>query len=887
MPRSSVGQSSHPGHQPLIVTKTTVPHSVTEIERPRLLGKLKAATTCKLILIDAPAGFGKTAIGAAWCAELRRGGYGAAWFTIDAEDDEPNRFITYLIHTATQVVPDEHVMLEVVSGAALTTTETAIAVLINALTEADGDIFLFLDDYDNIRNPEIHNAVTRLLQHAPSEFHLVLMARNRPLLPLATLQANGEMFEIDAAALRFDLDETDRFVGELLRRPARAEEVRQLQTATDGWAVGLRVLAVAARRSVAGSQPVLSEPSAALSAYLAEMLASLSDELVDFMLKTSILERLTTSLCEAVTGMPESGRLLQAISEQYLLATRIDEEGHWFRYHHLLSEYLRKRMTTHPLQEVQGLHRRAAWWYAARSYWQEAVNHAFAANELDEARLWIAKCATGLVRRGDLLPLLAWHHSLSNALIGEQTHIALAIARALALAMRFDEAEALLNRIDTVECEPVQAMLAGLRDNSKLGCTLARACLARGVRDGWTRDALWNVVRFGEMNTGDLTAFYATPAIVSKSPLEAENALTLIYRHVLCGLVAFRCLQPEAAEEHFRDAVALGERHVGVGSGTAALPSGPLALVLYEANRVGEAEDLLLANLMGVRAMGLHETVLTTYVVLARIAVIRSNFERARLLLEKGEELGELREWPRVRAAMLLERIRLAGMISEISEASACRMRLQAIADSNSLSVPCSRSDIHRFAVLGNAYYQLSVGTPGSAIDALIMLSDEAVRLHRYDLALRANILLAASMARVGDPAHAETVLLRASQQAKKGRMLRTLIDDAGLLAPILTSGSRALNAVRAITGTVTQGWGTSAPTVDSGHIIPNPLAPRELDILQLVADGLSNKEIAQALRIAPETVKTHVKNVFTKLAVQRRIQAVLRAQSLGLLRTT
>ena len=851
------------------------------IARPRLIAALDDGAACRLIVIAAPDGFGKTTIAADWARRLAERGAAIGWVTFAPQDDEPNQFIARLAEAIASALPGTAAALDTLAGAALVSVDTAIGVLTAALRDADDDIYLFLDDVHLLSARVLHDGVGTLLLRAPAAFHAVLVSRSRPSLPIAALEAGGGVYGLDRLALRFDLDETERLISGLRRAPAKVEEVRQLYAATEGWPIGLRILIDAGRRSAGLPRRILSAPSPVLSDYLGEKLAAFPTQLVSFMLHTSVLDKLTAPLCEAVSGMPDGTKLLATIADQHLLLTRLDDSGEWFRYPHLLSEYLRRRLAADPAVDIRGLHRRASWWFAARNMWPEAIGHAIEAGELGEARLWIEKTAMGLVTRGDLLPLLAWHAKLPPELFQEKVHVELAIAQGLTLAMRFDEAHASLNHIEqalprlaagdhtATGCAVLRAMLAGLRDDSEQCGTLARAGLARPDLDAWDRGVLWNCLRFEAMNAGDLDRFHTIPIGANLEETDG-TVLTTIYRLALQALVAFRTLDPRAAEDRLQEANALAERNAGSGSAAAALPGGLLALVLYESDRIEEAEDLLLGKLTSVRATGMHDSVIATYTVLARIAASRGNASRTAMLLEQGEAVGAARGWPRVVAAMLAERTRLVTDTSVISGAT---QRLAELARAHRTSTPCSASDIPRYATLAAGRLAIAQRQHQDAIAPLGALAQEAAGCRRHDLALWADTLRAVALSACHNERAALRLLEDVAGRARRGGMLRCVLDQANLLPPAAQEHLRRL--------------GIDARHASAGARRGASLAPREMEVLRLIAAGMSNKEIARTLSLRPETVKTYLKSVFARLSVQGRLQAVLKAQSLGLLPTT
>jgi len=270
-----------------------------------------------------------------------------------------------------------------------------------------------LDDYHWIANREIHDALAFLLRHAPTQFHLVLTARAEPPLPLARLRALNRLLEIDAAALRFDLDETRRFLEHENFPALDSLEERMLCGQTEGWPAVLRIIASTSSRPGQDFGQYVRSLSGArrpIDAYLAEMLDGLPHDMVQFMMRTAILDRLCSPLCQAVSRVASSRELLESIELRQLLLVPLDQEGQWYRYHPLLSGHLRRSLETRLGHELPELHRRAYHWYASQELWTDAVQHAIAAGDTDQAMSWIEVCAMALVKLGDLLTLLEWQN---------------------------------------------------------------------------------------------------------------------------------------------------------------------------------------------------------------------------------------------------------------------------------------------------------------------------------------------------------------------------------------------------------------------------------------------------------------------------------------------
>jgi LuxR family maltose regulon positive regulatory protein len=321
----------------------------------------------------------------------------------------------------------------------------------------------------------------------------------------------------------------------------------------------------------------LSGSQRTIAAYLSVMLDTLPVEVVDFMLRTAILDRLSGPLCEAVTGSSSSRTILASLSERQMLLTPLDQDGVWLRYHALLTEYLRQRLEADRGIETPELHRRAALWYASQELWTEAVQHAIAAGDSDRAIGWIKNCAMTLIKRGDLFTLLDWQRQFPNELMRGQPEVRLAIAWGLALALRFDEALQLATGIEgdvaathlpesdlLCECQTIRAVALVLKDDTERALPLAQACV-NSSSDPWTANVASNVLRYGHLKAGNLKQFHATPWIPYSVEEDRRNVFASVYRHCLKGLAEERQIRLAAADGHYREGLRIAEQDVDCG----------------------------------------------------------------------------------------------------------------------------------------------------------------------------------------------------------------------------------------------------------------------------------------------------------------------------------
>jgi len=738
----------------LLATKILPPQCAPGlIDRPRLLDLIAQVQAKQVAVIQAGPGFGKTSLAIAWAERLQKSGKSIAWLTLDADDDEPTRFLFYVSHAlrrASDGVGESAIGL--ISDVALVPFNTIVSTWINDLADIDDDIYLFLDDYHWISDTEIRDSVSYLLRYAPTQFHLVLTATGEHSLPLARLRAHNQLLEIDTAALRFDAEESRQFLEQENIGGLEPSEVRLLLKKTEGWPAVLRIVAATLCQPGQDSARYVRGLSGALrsiGAYLAEMLDGLPHDMVQFMLRIAILDRFSASLCQAVTGLRSSRRLLNAMETSQVLLVPIDQERHWYRYHQLLGGHLSQRLEAELGDEIPKLHRRAYRWYASQEIWTDAVRHAIAAGDAAEAMSWVENCAMELVKKGDLLTLLGWQRLFPTELMRSQIKVEIAIAWGLALAMRFEDALELLEKVERevgygdtrdadamkCECDAIRSVIAALRDDSQAALPVAEACIRKST-DPWTANVASNVARFCQWKAGNLESFYATPWIHSSVDDDKRNVFASIYRLCLQGLVEFQQLRVSAAARCYTDAIQLAEQHAGPNTAAAALPASLIARIRYEQGRMDEAEATVIDRGPIIDATGMLECALSAYVVLVRIAAHRRNFERAYALLEQLENLGHMRKRGRMVAAALAIRVRLYITEGRITEGSACLNRLERLAGEYSAPTRCAWSDIRDYSLLARALLGPAQNRQQEAIAILRALRQEAEATDNHYTAL-------------------------------------------------------------------------------------------------------------------------------------------------------
>jgi LuxR family transcriptional regulator, maltose regulon positive regulatory protein len=898
----------------LLATKVLRPRSAMGvIERPQLLDLVGQVQAKQLTIIKAGAGFGKTSLAVRWAEQLQQGGNLVAWLALDAEDNEPTRFLLYLSHALRGASDDlGEEAIELIRDASLNLPRTIVSTVINDLTNIDDDIFLFLDDAHWLTHPEIQNAISFMLRRAPSNLHLVLITRLEPHFSLTTLRAQNQLLEIGVAMLRFSLDETRRFLEQEGIGELKASDVRVVHAKTEGWPAVLRIIASTVSRSVAEFEQFASRLSGAarpISAYFDEMLDGLPSVMVQFMLRTAILDRFTASLCQAVTGVEESDDLLESIERRQLLLASLDQERQWYRYHPLLAGYLGQRLKRQCGDEIPELRRRAAYWFAAHEMWTEAVQYAISADNTAQAASWIENCAMALVKRGDMLTLLSWERILPAELMRKQIKVRLAIAWGLALAMRFEEALRLVTEIEhdvrteqksaldalTSECLAIRSVAVALQDDSHKALMLAKSCLSRNPTDPWTANVASNVARFGYWRGGELKSFYSTPWIPYSLEEDKWNVFASVYRLCLQGLVELDQLRLHVADERYQEAKRLAEQHVGPSSVAAALPASLIAYEYYEQGRLEEAENMVLDRLPIINAAGMLECAGSAYFALAKIAASRRNMQRAFALLGQAENLGHERKWGRLSAMAHFLRLQFYLAERRVSEAGGCLESLERLAAEYAAPTMCAWSAIHFFTAFARAGLASADNRFEESISILKAVHREAEMVGRHYHAYLVAVQLSITLLNANEPVEASDTFCEIVRTAESAGFYQTILDGGPQIGKLISAFQRDVQHTGKsreflpyVDGLIA-GWrGRYEPklTPDVKPSIAELLSARERSIIELIARGQSNKEVARDLGISPETVKSHVKHIFAKLDVDKRTRAVVRARSLGLVST-
>jgi len=869
---------------PLLITKLNVPPARPSlVPRQRLIERLQASLSFNLVLVSAPAGSGKTTILSEW-AHCSQPQVGVAWISLDEGDNDPVRFWGYFVAALKTLQPATgDRALALLHSPQPSPIESVLMTLINDIAAIPGDFTVVLDDYHFIKTPYIHAGINFLLDHLPPRMHLVIATRADPPLPLAHFRGRGTMLEIGADDLRFTLDEAASFLKELKGSGLSAEDVSALNARTEGWAVGLKMAALSLRRQqdIPGFIAAFTGSQRYIMDYLIEeVLQQQSKEVQDFLLKTSVLGRLTAPLCDALNGRTDSHDMLLNLERANLFIVPLDESREWYRYEHLFAELLCHQLEiASGTRAVTGLHQQASQWYQDNGFLDDAINHALAARDWERAMSLIYDVSERQKKTGEMATLLNWLQVVPIEVLKNHPQIYLNYGVALLFTNQLDAAEAVLKYLEPVASEDAamlgkitacQAIIASFRRDMPRTVELSKKALQLlSPADLDIRSSLilnlakiqWDRGLFKEAEPLFREAYEIGRQI-------GNHWIAQIALAYLSGITKIRGRLHQAAEL-CQQAIGLAEQ-----SPAAAVPHFFLSDILYEWNDLEAAAFHLEKALELNRLLGNTEVEEIVCFILMRTRLAQGDEAGALEAMEKIDQLVTADNSPVARARQAGYHLQLALAQNDLAQAVPWGNRVSEYGNavpfySRPLLMPLLIAQGQKTAVPEQirAFYE--------SVQAEYLSSE-----WQYWL-ITARIYQALS---APTPEEALTFLAEALKLAQPEGYIRIFIDEGGLLAPLLR---KALS--QGITPEYTGKLLTiiEAEKRRKGTLPPQTsgiLSEREIEVLHLLAAGSSNRQIAQKLIVSLSTAKTHVHNILEKLNAKNRTQAIALGRELKLL---
>ena len=875
------------------------------VNRQRLIEQLRAGANRQLVVIHAPAGYGKTTLAVQWLRVLEDDGSAVAWLGLHRDDNDPHWFLSHLLEAVGTAIPEAgdavRDLRELIEQSVEDMHGYTLTRLIELITRHERRVVITFDDWHVVDEPQVHRALEHLLDFAPPNLALILTSRTRPRLPLSRLRVRRQLVEIDADTLRFDADETRAFLNDLNGLRLGVDDVASVSAGTDGWVAALQLVSLSLR-DCADPAPLIagfSGRNSSVGEYLAEnVLGALPADILDFLLATSVCDRLCGDLAGALTGRDDGQAMLEEIERRDLFLRPLDSEREWFRYHHLFADYLRRRHQRDHPDQIPPLHAAAAIWFADHDLVPEAVSHALAAGDVSGAADLVERNAMPLVEHSRMASLLGLTARLPGGTVDERPDLLMAIAWANCLLQRAEPARLALDHVRQAipsdpsheerhsEADVVQACIDIYGDRTDRAEQLVRRSLERhDAYRPWVVAVAANIQTFCDIHEARYEQARERQRWARWYHDRAIGPFAGVYGRCFAGIAAFAQLDVAAAAEHLHEAVHLAQASAGRRSHAAQLAGALLGELHYELGELDEAQRLLEDSRELGSESGVVDFMIASYTVLARVRAHRGAAAEAAELLGEGINVGERLRLTRLRASVVAERVRqllLAGRVPEARRAAHTLPEASGEAGGVSLAVEQLRTGALA-AVLS------AEGDHDGAIALADGLAREMSARGQTRARLVATIQLAVFQERAGRQLAAERTMSKALKLGLPARLHQTFVDGG---VEVETIVERLLNRLDEAFDRTPQSLDAAALGSLAAHIAGQSRRPRaqallnarELTIVQMLDRGCSNQRIAHSLTVSVNTVKWYLKNINAKLGAANRSEAVSQARRCGVL---
>ncbi len=888
----------------ILATKLYLPRlRPNVVSRPHLIERLSAGLHRKLTLISAPAGFGKTTLVSEWIKGSKRA---SAWLSLDEGDNDPIRSLTYLVGALQTISPSVgEGILRALQSSQPPPPDAILAALLNEMTTIPSQFILVLDDYHVIETSAVDQILSALVQHLPPQMHLVIVTREDPQLPLARLRAQGQLTEMRAGDLRFTPAEATEFLTQVMGLTLSVQDVAALESRTEGWIAGLQLAAISLQghgdaagfiQSFTGSHQFV------LDFLVEEVMHQQPEHIQTFMLRTSILDRLCGPLCDAVLLAPVgSGQAtLEYLDRANLFLVPLDHERRWYRYHHLFADLLRLQLqqgiaasSGDGEPQVNELHLRASTWYESQGLELEAFHHAVVVHDVERATRLIEGNGIPLHLRGALYPVLNWLETLPKEVLDANPLLWVMYASALSMTGQMITFEQKLQAAETAlqETEPddkrhiirgsiaaVRALTATPQSPPDTVIAQARCALEYLHPDNLpVRTALiWKLGWAYQIQGDRVAAGHAYAEAISLSQI-SQNTIIDILASIGLGTIQEAETHLDLAIQTYRHAVQLIEDPllpVACMVNDAPLPGAyeahlGLARLLYEWNDLEGAQQHGQHGVQSAKQANDTDGVIAGDILLARLHLAQGDVAgAAALLAEAGQSSRQhniVHRLPEIAAAQVLVLLR-QGQVTAAAH----------LAQAHDL--PQSQARFH-----------LAQRDPDAALAVLATWRRQVEARGRQDERLKVLVIQALALDAQGDGDQAVHLISDVLTMAEPEGYIRLFLDEGPAMRQLVSRSATLGSApdyIRRLLGawkTETQRHEHESDVLPAQPLI-EPLSRREIEVLRLIAQGLSNQEIGERLVLAMGTVKGHTQKIFGKLQVQRRTEAVARARDLGLL---
>ncbi|PNB73522.1 helix-turn-helix transcriptional regulator [Pseudomonas sp. GW456-E7] len=874
------------------VNKFSAPlDAVSHLKRSVLLSQIERATQARLILLCAPAGYGKTTLLLQYREHCLAAGRQVLWCNLDVADNDLQRFVQLIASAMETLLPT--VQDEPPSQGP---DSQPISRLLERLARHDRPLTLLLDEFEEIDNPAVTDFVQQLLKVLPATVTLAITTRRLPKLDLGRLRARGHLLEISLDSLRFTLDETSHYIRDKCSLALPDTDIAALYTKTEGWitAIYLATLSMHWRKDYSAFISNLSGSNLEMAELLAEdILSRQSPQCRQFLLQTSLLDQFSAPLCDALTGKNNSEEMILQLEQNNLFIAPVDDERQWFRYHSIFASFLRHMLDREYPGMSRELHLDAARWYFAEHRAADAIEHLLSAKDYVEAATQLVNLFTELVETDLSRLMLRWVEQIPEAVLDRFPTLRLAYAWALIHARRHQDAMKVIEQAaPSQEAESLRCMLLTLTDHLEQGYQAGRAQLARLSAD---EDYQYRMVAFAlavsMIGTGRYDEARRLLVAIPQRPRQHPSTYLLTVVDCLSAVLdliqgqldtAFTRLQAAAARppETLKGVTPVGYPSLEVTLGQA----------LYEKNRLDEAAYRLNKVFAYTKDNSSRDTLILNRVLLARIAYLQGDNESWKRNLADLEQLGQLADCPRIICSAWLERARIATLEGRLDTAEHALRTIEQLSDWFDPALMMHGNDVDTPFVARHRLYIAQRDDRG--LSALPPAITEAQHRHHHRRALKLRVLYALALNEQGQRDAALAELTVALRVASHPGFLRLFFDEGPKMSALLERWSVTFHGQGAALGIEPEFLNELLAEITNPRVmtesdvedVSSALSVRELQVLRLLALGYRNREIAERIFISELTVKSHLRKINTKLGARSRTEAVSIARSSGLL---
>jgi len=909
---------------PLLETKFYAPRRRPgSIARPRLLARLDRGAQAKLTLVSAPAGFGKTALLAEWLASDNERARSVAWLSLDRGDSQTSSFWTYFMNALQQVRPTVgSATLALLPSSQALGVEQLLGGLVNELAAQPDKFTVVLEDYHLVESRAVHEGIAFLLDHLPPHIHLIITSRADPSLPLARLRAGGELIEVRASDLRFTIDEATAFLNGEMELALSSEDVARLDRRAEGWIAGLQLAALSMRgREDAGEfiAEFTGDDRYIVDYLVEEVLERQPPHLRRFLLQTSILERLNGSLCDAVTASKDGVATLEHLERSNLFVVPLDDRRQWYRYHHLFADVLRAHLLQEEGAELPALHHRASRWFEQHDMPVRAIDHASAADDHEGVARMLVASFDELSRSGLFASMLSWLSSLPPEMVRERPRLAFICARCAIASQNTNEmarkctgwAEDAIRRIkeeggldesadvgetfvgpDGIGILEGEVLTLKLMHSSRHLAEDERAKLAIEALEllpPGSREHLRRMLQVITAHRDASSASRTDEDDLDEAVEEARRSENLVHlatnltKRGEAGQLTGRLVE---AERDFGEALRIVPGVSTEMAWLACKPHASLAEILLERDDLVGARDHAARSVEIADVSPMRSYVLHAWAAASQVFLAAGDHEAARTQLQRAEAFVRGSRDDRFTSFLSATQLAFFCESGDVEAAAA-------VALDRGLTVNTAVSRDNDLEMTAFASFLLTRDEAAAADDVLERVVAVARGAGHVAQEIRALAIRALTREALGDRARALDSLALATKLGEPGgfvrtftvegmaELLRTLIDVVGDRGGV-PAGS--LPYLRTLVGEPMGRTFDAVPSERRAPAIRERLTPREQEIIGLVAAGMRNQEIAEHLVLSVATVKRHIANVYDKLDVTHRTEAVARAKALDLL---